>query len=185
MDDQNSFCEDEIKNLVENRTNTISIEFESNKLNLSNKENSSSLKSNENKGFIDTICSMLRIKDSKFVKFVCVGAINTLFGYTMFSLLIKLGLHYQLAVIFGTVLSIMFNFKTIGKLVFNSSDNKLVLRFIMVYCVLAAINILLLDVELKLKINVYIAGAILLLPLGILSFVLNKTLVFKGTYEKN
>lgn len=123
--------------------------------------------------------------DTRLIKFSCVGVVNTLFGYSMFSLFIFIGFHYPSAILMSAAISILFNFKTIGHLVFNNCDNKLMCRFLFVYALIAALNILLLDCELKLKINIYIAGAILLMPLGLLSFILNKNLVFKESYEEN
>ncbi len=118
--------------------------------------------------------------DILFFKYACVGVMNTIFGYSTFTLLIMSGLHYQIAVIVGTILSIFFNFKTIGKIVFKNKNNMLVFKFLLVYIIIATLNITFLDLEIKMKINVYLAGALLLVPLGTLSFVLNKTLVFKG-----
>lgn len=123
--------------------------------------------------------------NSKFIRYICVGLMNTLFGYSIFSLLIYLGVHHTSAVILSAIVSIIFNFKTLSHIVFNNCDNKLICRFLLVYVLIATLNIVLLDCELKLKINIYMAGAILLMPLGLLSFVLNNKLVFKESYEEN
>lgn len=115
----------------------------------------------------------------KLIKYASVGIINTIFSYTIFSILIKIGLQYYSAAILCSLCSILFNFKTIGHLVFKNADNKLIFKFFLVYAITTTLNILLLDVQLKLNINIYLASAVLLMPLGLLSFILNKTLVFK------
>jgi len=81
----------------------------------------------------------------------------------------------------STVLGVLFNFKTIGKLVFDSSDNSLIFRFILVYVVIYVLNTSGLWVFKSNGFeNMYINGFILLAPLAIVSFILNKKFVFKG-----
>lgn len=121
------------------------------------------------------------MKYDKFIKFILVGILNTAFGYSLFALFIFLNMHYSLAVFLSTVLGILFNFKTIGKLVFDSHDNSLIFRFIVVYVLLYLINISCLwFFKISGFENMYINGFVLLIPLALLSFILNKKFVFKG-----
>jgi putative flippase GtrA len=115
----------------------------------------------------------------RFIKFLFVGALNTLFGYSVFALLYFLGFHYTLAALYSTILGILFNFKTIGKLVFKNHDNTLLIKFIGVYTVNYFVGMSLLKMFDLLKVNMYLASAIILLPLAILGYFLNKTFVFK------
>ena len=118
--------------------------------------------------------------DSKFIRFLFVGALNSLFGYFVFALFIYIGFHYTLAVFLGTVLGVLFNFQTTGRLVFNSKNNKLIFRFIFVYGILWAVNSSLLYLLLSCGLqNTYIAGLILVPPMGILSFFFMKYCVFR------
>ncbi|MFN5967546.1 MAG: GtrA family protein, partial [Pseudanabaena sp.] len=77
-----------------------------------------------------------KIKKSRFIKFLFVGIINTIFGYSVFAILIILRLDYQYALLIATICGVMFNFKTIGTLVFKTKNNELIFRFIGVYCVI-------------------------------------------------
>lgn len=121
------------------------------------------------------------IKENKFIKFILVGILNTIFGYSLFAIFIFLNMHYSLAVFLSTLLGVLFNFKTIGKLVFDSHDNSLIFRFIFVYVLLYLINISCLWLfKINEWENMYINGLILLVPLALISFVLNKKFVFKG-----
>ena len=114
------------------------------------------------------------------VKFLLVGIMNTAFGYGLFALFIYLGLYYPLAVLFSTILGVLFNFKTIGKLVFGSSDNGLIFRFILVYIITYFLNIFFLWLFKWLGFdNMYINGFLLLIPLAAVSFLLNKFFVFR------
>jgi len=121
------------------------------------------------------------MKENKFIKFIFVGILNTIVGYSLFTLFIFLNIHYSLAVLFSTILGVLFNFKTIGKLVFDSHDNSLIFRFILVYVVIYVLNTGGLWVFKNNGFeNMYINGFVLLAPLAIVSFVLNKEFVFKG-----
>lgn len=112
------------------------------------------------------------------VKFLLVGGINTLFGYSVFALFIYLDFQYFLASFFSTMLSVLFNFKTIGSIVFQNKNNRLFFRFITVYLINYLLSVISLKFLLMNEINLYYAGAIITLPLAIVSFILNKVYVF-------
>lgn len=124
--------------------------------------------------------------DWKFIKFLFVGGLNTLFGYGILALFTFLNFHYTVSTFLATVLGILFNFKTTGSIVFKNHDNKLILKFIMVYGIVYVISISCLKGMLLLgSKNMYINYLILLLPCALLSFCLMKTMVFKTKEEKN
>ncbi len=114
----------------------------------------------------------------RFVRFLFVGGINTLFGYGMFALFIFLGLHYAAATAVATVIAVLFNFFTTGTIVFKNADPRLIFRFVGVYCVGYLVNVGGLWVFNQFSVSNYIAGAILTLPMALLNFTLMKTLVF-------
>lgn len=121
---------------------------------------------------------MRNLIKNRFVKFVCVGIINTLFGYGCFSFLLYIGLHYTLAVLLSTILGVLFNFKSTGILVFRSYDNGRIFRFIACYAMIYLLNIVGMEMLLQSEFTPYVAGAILIVPMAILSFILQKRLVF-------
>jgi len=112
------------------------------------------------------------------LRFLLVGALNTLFGFAVFSLFLYLNFHYSLASFLGIVLGILFNFKTYGSLVFKCRDNSLILRFVLFYAVLYAVSVVCLWGFNSMGVNLYYANAIMLLPLSALSFYLNRNFVF-------
>jgi putative flippase GtrA len=120
--------------------------------------------------------------DYKFIKFLFVGGLNTIFGYLIYSFFLFIGLNYVLATLLATIAGVLFNFKTTGVLVFKINDNKLLWKFFGVYAVVYALNIFFLSIFNHLNINLYIAGFILLLPMALVSFYLMKRFVFG---EKN
>ncbi|MBF0560147.1 MAG: GtrA family protein [Nitrospirae bacterium] len=118
--------------------------------------------------------------NNRFIRFLIVGGINTAFGYGVYALLIFLKFHYAVASLLATILGVMFNFKTTGSLVFESKDNRLIFKFVGVYAIIYALNTASLGVFNYFKVDMYLAGAAMLLPMAMVGFVLNKNLVFKG-----
>lgn len=124
----------------------------------------------------------------QFILFLAMGGINTLFYYSLYSLLIYIGLFYAAAVVIATVCGVLFNFQTFGRVVFKDFQMRLLGRFVCVYAVVCAANIAGLRLlEYVGLVNKYIAGAVLVLPVALLGYVLNKTFVFnrKASERKN
>ena len=114
-----------------------------------------------------------------FIKFLIVGGLNTAFGYIIFALFIWLGAHYSLASFLSTVLGIIFNFFTTGRLVFKNKDNSLIFRFFTVYGINYLINITFIWlITLCGYHNMYVIGIVLVLPCAMISYVLMKLFVF-------
>ena len=120
-----------------------------------------------------------RIFDAQLLRFLAVGVVNTAFGYGVYALMLSIGLHYAVAAAVGTVIGVLFNFKTTGVLVFGSRDNGLIIRFIAAYVVVYGANVLGLWLLERGGADAYTSGLMTLLPAAILAFVLNKAFVFK------
>lgn len=118
--------------------------------------------------------------ETKFIRFLVVGGINAAFGYLVFAILIFLNFHYSLAVLLSTVLGVLFNFRTTGRLVFRSADNNLIFRFFGVYTIIYILNTGALKVFRYYAFDMYLAGFLLLPPMAVIAFVLNRGFVFKG-----
>lgn len=117
----------------------------------------------------------------QFVTFLFVGVLNTLVGYLLYVFFVWVGCNYIFAPLFSTILGVLFNFKTIGVIVFKSHNNRLLGKFFGVYGMVYVCNVLGLKCLDKVGVtNMYIAGAILVLPLALLGFCLNKKWVFKS-----
>lgn len=114
----------------------------------------------------------------QFVRFLAVGVLNTAFGYACYVLLLLAGLHYTLALLLGTVLGVMFNFKTTGSLVFGSRDNRLIARFVGTYAIIYCCNVVAIGLLLRTGLSAQWAGALMLLPMAVLAFILNRKFVF-------
>lgn len=120
------------------------------------------------------------VKTPKPIRFLVVGAINTVFSYTCYAGLLFIGLHYTMAALLGTVLGIAFNYLTTSKYVFNASSANIRRRvgFILVYSLHYFINISLLWLLEQCGFNPYVSGLILILPMAVVSYLLLNHLVY-------
>jgi putative flippase GtrA len=116
---------------------------------------------------------------AQIVRFVAVGLINTVVGYSLYALFIYIGFGYVYALGIATVLGVLFNFQTIGRVVFESHDARLLFKFIAAYAMVFFVNLVLIKYLVIFGLSAYVAGAVALLPATVLSFVLNKYFVFK------
>jgi putative flippase GtrA len=119
-----------------------------------------------------------RLANSQFVRFLLVGLINTAFGYAVFAGFILLGAPTAFALAGGVVLGVMFNFRTIGRLVFGNRDLRLLPRFVGVYALYFLVNLASLDGLATLGLRPLLAQLLLLPWLSAFNFVLMRRLVF-------
>ena len=115
----------------------------------------------------------------KLISFFLVSGLNTAFGYGLFAMFIYFGLTYTSALLISTIAGILFNFKTISRLVFKNNNNKLIFKFFEVYTITFLTNLGCLSIFKFYEVNLYLGGALLIIPVGIFAYILNKTLVFK------
>ena len=114
----------------------------------------------------------------QFLRFVVVGCVNTAFSYSLYAVLLWLGMHFALANLCATAVGIVFSFWTQGAIVFKNHDWRLLRRFVMVWVLIYALNIGFIAAFVGLGLNSYAAGALALVPTVILSFVLQRMFVF-------
>ena len=121
----------------------------------------------------------LNISGGRFIRFLLVGGVNTVFSYSLYALLIYMKVHYSLAALLGNIISVLFNFNTTGRLVFRNSSNSLLIKFAAVYAVTYLLGVSALWVFNSFKFDMYLAGMLLILPMAVISFMLNSKFVFK------
>ena len=121
---------------------------------------------------------ILKRVDRKFMKFLFFGALNTAFGYSVYALFVTLHASHNVALTIQYILGVFWNFKTTGTIVFKNHDNSLILRFFLSYVFTYSINLVCLNILVRLGIGKYLSQAIMVLPIAILSFLSFKTFVF-------
>lgn len=123
--------------------------------------------------------TLLSLGDRQFLRFLAVGVLNTLFGYGVFSILVLAHLEPGIALAIATIAGVIFNYFTTGRLVFASSGIGQLPRFVAVYGLTFLVNLLALHRLTGAGLSPLLAQAIMLPIMVILTFVLNKLLVFR------
>lgn len=119
------------------------------------------------------------IWSTKIARFYLIGALNTLFGYCVFSAFLLFGFGNSISLLIATCSGIIFNFKTIGHLVFENKNNRVVGKFIALYILLYFINLILMNQINFLVDNLFISGAVSMLICSALSYLVNNYYIFR------
>ncbi len=124
--------------------------------------------------------AQLMFFNTLFLNFLMVGLLNTAVGYGIVLLGLWLGLHYSVAIAAATVLGVLFNFKSTGTIVFQSRNNALLMRFVLVDAVIYCLNVAGVAALVRLGLEEWLACLFLLPPLALISFALNRRYVFSS-----
>lgn len=114
----------------------------------------------------------------QLLRFLLVGGLNTAFGYSVFALMTWFGFSPPIAIGASTVLGILFNFQSTGRLVFGQARRSLLWRFVAAYAVVYGLNVMVLKALVLAGLGPYVANALLILPLAIVAYLLQKKFVF-------
>lgn len=116
----------------------------------------------------------------EFFRFVQIGVLNTIFGYGVFALIYLVTAQPNLSVITATIIGVIFNFFTTGRIVFGNRKVSVLASFLLGYCVTLGVNIVLLNVLLELGLSGLVAQALLLPITVVLSYLINSRIVFRS-----
>ena len=118
------------------------------------------------------------LRRNRFMRFLVTGVVNTLFGFTVYSVAIICGITVWLSLLAGTVAGTVFNFFTTGGYVFRDISLNRFYRFIICYVLLYAFNLILIEGLSLWLTNKILTQFILTFPLAILSYLLMANFVF-------
>jgi putative flippase GtrA len=118
--------------------------------------------------------------DVRFVKFVAVGAINTLFGLVVYLVVLRLTDNLVMAVVVANFLGPAFNFVSMSRLVFSNKRLLIFLPFLAGYGALSAINIPAIVALQRFGVSAASAQILCIPALVILSYLINDRMVFRG-----
>jgi putative flippase GtrA len=112
------------------------------------------------------------------LRFLVVGGINTGFSYCVYVVLAFTGLNYALANLGSLIAGILFSFKAQGRFVFRNSDRSLFWRFVLCWALIYAANVWFITQAMRMGLNKYAAGAGAIPAIAVLSFVVQRYVVF-------
>ena len=91
-----------------------------------------------------------RLPPIQFVRFVLVGAGNTVVSYLLYAALIWVGLHYALANLLALLLGIIFSFYSQSRFVFGHGNLRSLFRFVVAWALIYFVNVTLIGQFVKL-----------------------------------
>ena len=121
---------------------------------------------------------MRGILQVQFIRFLIVGGLNTAFSYAVYAALLSAGLGYVWANFVSLVLGILVSFGTQGHFVFGNRDGRRIVRFAACWGLIWVVNVLLITGLIRLGLNAYWSGALTLVPIALMSYAIQKLLVF-------
>jgi len=110
-------------------------------------------------------------------RFLQIGVVNTLFGYTLYALLVAIGLQMFVAQVVATVIAVAFNYVMYSRFVFNGAPAPK-LRFLLSYAVNYLISLAALALAAKAVASPYFAGLMAALVATTINFVVLRRFVF-------
>jgi putative flippase GtrA len=119
------------------------------------------------------------LKRSRFMRFLAVGFLNTIFGYSIYTAVYLAWRVPTVAIVVATIIGVLFNFFTTGRIVFDNRRLSVVLPFIMAYGVSMLLNIALVNMLLLLGIGALVAQALSLPFVVVATYLINARLVFR------
>lgn len=123
----------------------------------------------------------------EFIRFLIAGGVNVLFSFVSFSVLMRCIGIKEVAVTLNLFIAVFFNYNTSSRFVFNNNHMsiKQIFKFYIVYFVTYPLNLLHLYITVDLlSWNVYLSQVTTLLYLPLISFLLQRRLIFQDRKEK-
>jgi putative flippase GtrA len=124
-----------------------------------------------------------KLFEDKKIRFLFVGALNTIFGYAVYAFFIYLRMHYFLAQLLSSILAIAHSYLWNKYFTFRSPGISAseIMRFVSVYAVSYLMNMGILYVSIEyFKWNAYFAGFICLFVTAVVSYVGHKSISFRN-----
>jgi putative flippase GtrA len=120
--------------------------------------------------------------DPKIVKFLSAAVLNTVFGYSVYAILLLINIPYLLALFVATIAGVVFNYISFGRIVFNGSWGWFVfIKFIIAYALIYVVNATLLRIlMICFFLNPYFGQAVCIPISVLLSWLLMNYWVFKN-----
>lgn len=114
----------------------------------------------------------------RFVKFVFVGCLNTVFGYSIFASLYLVGVPPRIAIVLATFIGVFFNFFSTGRLVFKNNSWKRLPSFCVGYAAALGVNLGMADLLIRSGLHPLLVQAMCLPVFVTVAYIINARFVF-------
>ena len=124
-----------------------------------------------------------RLTHSTLARFIAVGVLNTAFSYLLYAGLVLARIDYRFALTICSVVTIVWNFNTTGRLVFGNRRQSLIFKFIGGYGLIYLVNLGLIIMLAQFGVGELARQALALPVIVLCSFALNRGWVFRGHHK--
>jgi putative flippase GtrA len=124
-----------------------------------------------------------RLLHSTLVRFIAVGVLNTAFSYALYAGLVLSHIDYRLALTICSVVTIIWNFNTTGRLVFGNRRKALIFKFVGGYGLIYLVNLGLVIMLARFGVGELARQAVALPVIVACSFALNRGWVFRDHHH--
>jgi len=116
----------------------------------------------------------------EMLRFLGAGALNTVFGFSVYAAALWCGLSYVWAALIAQIAGALFNYLTYGLLVFRQKlQRKGLVRFLFQYTVLYGLSIALLTILQNWGFNAYLSGILSTLFMAFFTYLASKFFSFR------
>jgi len=121
----------------------------------------------------------VRLYESQPLRFLIVGGFNTMLCYAVYALLVRAGLRFWAANLIALLFGISVSFFTQGRIVFGNKNPRLIFRFAAIWLCIYLVQTGLIALLVRASIDPQIAGLIVLPGTVIVSFLIQRRVVFR------
>lgn len=125
--------------------------------------------------------SRRRLVPAQFLGFILAGGVATLVNYTLFSLLLRMGVHYLAASASGYLSGVLISFFINRRAIFRTSHSPLgpqLLRYLGAYGLALVVQLALLELLVRLGAAAMIANAVALVVVVVVNYFVVRRFVF-------
>ena len=125
------------------------------------------------------------ILENNLLRFLIVGGLNTLFGFTVYAIFAMTEMATSTVLIISNLIGMLFNFFTTGGIVFFDTRISTLPRFLFCYIAIYFIYLELINWLEPILNSRILAMALIILPMTILSYLMLKFFVYRRKLEKS
>ena len=116
----------------------------------------------------------------RFLRFLMVGVFNTGVNYGIYALFIFAGLGYIAAATLSFAVGLVVSFRTHSRYVFDAGGVRAFFPYVVSWLAIYLLHITVLGLLVRNGMDSYLAGAILVPPVAVISFLVMRFVVFRG-----
>lgn len=117
----------------------------------------------------------------RFVRFLAVGLVNMAFGYSVFAVLVLIGLGPELALALSFIIGVMWNYFTTARFVFQVQGYGRLVGFAATYVGIYVFNVICLKAAMAAGLSSLLAQALLTPPISVLTFIILSFVMRSGS----